>query len=70
MPQNLATGKDAEHIADFLAHYAGKKAKVPAAPSAVDTAEAETTPEAGSTTPDSTTPAGAADSNTEVDATP
>lgn len=32
MPQNLATGEDAEAIADFLAKYAGKDAKVPAAP--------------------------------------
>lgn len=32
MPQNLATGEDAEAIADFLAKYAGSKAKNPAAP--------------------------------------
>ncbi len=32
MPQNLATGEDAEAIADFLAKYAGRDAKNPAAP--------------------------------------
>lgn len=32
MPQNLATGAEAEAIADFLAKYAGSKAKIPAAP--------------------------------------
>ncbi|MFT4034628.1 MAG: c-type cytochrome [Patulibacter sp.] len=45
MPQNLATGEDAEALADFLAKYAGRDAKVPAAP--VPSA----TPDAASTTP-------------------
>jgi mono/diheme cytochrome c family protein len=29
MPQNIAVGKDAEAIADFVARYAGKSAKSP-----------------------------------------
>jgi mono/diheme cytochrome c family protein len=32
MPQNIAVGKDAEDIAEFVAEYAGTKAKSPPAP--------------------------------------
>jgi len=46
MPQNLATGDDAEALADFLAKYAGRDAKVAVAPkaAAAPTDESETTP--------------------------
>ncbi|MBO9533387.1 MAG: c-type cytochrome [Solirubrobacteraceae bacterium] len=70
MPQNLATGADAEALADFLAKYAGKKAKAPAAPApaanpSADQGEGEdeaegvdsTTPaDDSATTPAETTP--------------
>jgi len=32
MPQNIVVGKDAELVADFVAKYAGSKAKAPASP--------------------------------------
>lgn len=53
MPQNLATGEDAEAIADFLAKYAGRDAKNPAAPKPQATGEADTAPavDAAPTTP-------------------
>jgi cytochrome c5 len=60
MPQNLATGDDAEALADFLAKYAGKDAKVSAAPASeanpsADEGSAEDAPaDAAETTP--TTP--------------
>lgn len=44
MPQNLATGEDAEAIADFLAKYAGRDAKNPAAPKPKTADEDATTP--------------------------
>lgn len=44
MPQNLATGEDAEAIADFLAKYAGRDAKNPAAPKPEAAGEADTAP--------------------------
>jgi hypothetical protein len=36
MPQNLVTGAEADQVADFLAKYAGKDAKNPAAPTQAD----------------------------------
>lgn len=53
MPQNLATGEDAEAIADFLAKYAGAKAKNPAAPKPQAAGEGDTAPavDAAPTTP-------------------
>ena len=32
MPQNIVVGKDAEAVADFVAKYAGSKAKAPVSP--------------------------------------
>jgi mono/diheme cytochrome c family protein len=32
MPQNIVVGKDAEEVAEFVARYAGSKAKAPPAP--------------------------------------
>lgn len=32
MPQNIVVGKDAEAVADFVAKYAGSKAKAPTSP--------------------------------------
>ncbi len=32
MPQNIVVGKDADDVADFVAKYAGRKAKNPPAP--------------------------------------
>jgi mono/diheme cytochrome c family protein len=44
MPQNLVTGAEADQVADFLAKYAGKDAKNPAAPAqAAAGADAEPT---------------------------
>ena len=34
MPQNIVVGKDAEEVAEFVAKYAGTKAKSPPAPDA------------------------------------
>ena len=33
MPQNVAVGKEADAVADFVSKYAGSKAKTPPAPS-------------------------------------
>jgi mono/diheme cytochrome c family protein len=52
MPQNIVTGKDADEVAAFLAHYAGKDAPRAPAPSRDD--------DAGLTASDPTTPSAAA----------
>jgi mono/diheme cytochrome c family protein len=46
MPQNIAVGKDAEEIAEFVAEYAGTKAKSPPSPNPTENV---TPPNAGTT---------------------
>jgi mono/diheme cytochrome c family protein len=42
MPQNIVVGKEAEEVADFVARYAGSKAKAPTTPRGATSANGAT----------------------------
>lgn len=58
MPANVVVGEQADQVARFVAHYAGKNAKAPPAPPPVPQANTNTSTTPTATTPATTTPAG------------